>query len=236
MIGTLQALVRETGKHWKAVVASSIGSLLEWYDFAIYGYLAPVIAKQFFPLENNFLSLLATFGIFAVGFTSRPLGGLLLGHIGDRFGRKPVLWISVSLMGGSTMLIGCLPDYSVIGTAAPLLLMMLRIFQGLSVGGEYIGSTIYMSELSSPENRGYMSSWTEFGCFCGYLCGSSSGTLLTSILGDQAMYEWGWRVPFWIGGVIAMLGIIIRQHLPETSAFLAIKSSGQRQEYLPIVA
>ena len=225
MSGSAPGLLQETRQQWKAVVASSVGGMLEWYDFAIYGYLSPIISARFFPSDNSFLSLLATFGVFAVGFLFRPFGGLLLGHIGDRYGRKPVLWLSVTLMGGSTLGMGLLPDYIQWGEAAPVLLVLLRILQGISVGGEFIGSTVYMAELGSTRNRAYMASWPEFGCFCGYITGSVIGTLLTVGLGEEVMHAWGWRVPFWIGGVIAVFGVLIRQHLPETQTFLKADKS-----------
>ncbi len=209
------------------MVASSVGGMLEWYDFVLYGYLAPIIAAHFFPSSKPFLAQLATFGVFAAGFISRPLGGLLLGHIGDRYGRKPVLWLSVVLMGGSTVGIGCLPDFAQAGILAPFLLVSLRTMQGLSIGGEFTGSTIYMAELASTKNRAYMASWPEFGCLCGFLAGSGIGTLLTALLTEPVMYEWGWRIPFWIGGGIAVFGVLIRQHLYETEAFLSIEKSGE---------
>ncbi|MGI9280283.1 MAG: MFS transporter [Endozoicomonas sp.] len=227
MQGRLKSIYRETIKQWRAVVASSVGGVLEWYDFVIYGYLAPIMASNFFPSSEPFLAQLATFGVFAAGFISRPLGGLLLGHIGDRFGRKPVLWISVILMGASTAGIGFLPDYSHAGDLAPILLVGLRVLQGLSLGGEFTGSTIYMAELASIKNRAYLASWPEFGCLCGFLAGSSIGMLLTAILTEQVMYEWGWRIPFWIGGGIAIFGVLIRQHLVETEAFLSAERSGE---------
>ena len=133
------------------VVAGTVGNVLEWYDFAVYGYLAPIIGKVFFPADDPTASLLAAFGVFAVGFLSRPIGGMIFGHFGDKIGRKRVLIISVVMMGASTFSIGVLPGFAQIGVASAVLLVILRILQGISVGGEYAGSVVFLAEHAPPE-------------------------------------------------------------------------------------
>jgi MHS family proline/betaine transporter-like MFS transporter len=168
----------------RTVLAGAIGNVLEWYDFAVYGYLAPVIGTLFFPADDPFASLLSAFGVFAVGYAARPLGGAVLGEIGDRIGRKPALILSVVMMGVATSAIGLLPDYARIGIAAPMLLVALRIVQGISVGGEYSGSIVFLAEQAPPERRGYFASWPMFGSVGGFLLGSAVGALVSSIAGE----------------------------------------------------
>jgi MFS transporter, MHS family, proline/betaine transporter len=159
--------------------------VLEWYDFAVYGYLAPIIGTLFFPADDPAASLLAAFGVFAIGFAARPVGGVVFGRIGDKLGRKPPLLISVFMMGGATLAIDLLPVHAQIGSAAAILLVMMRIAEGLSVGGEYTGSVILLAEHAPPERRGYYAVWPEFGCIIGFLLGSGIGALTTGVLGHR---------------------------------------------------
>ena len=200
------------------ILAGAIGNALEWYDFAIYGFLAPILGKLFFPSEDAFASLLSAFGAFAVGYAARPVGGAIFGHLGDRFGRKTALVVSIIAMGAATSAIGVLPDHDQIGTAAALFLVVLRIVQGLSVGGEYSCSIVYMAEHAPPERRGLDSSWPQFGCLIGFLLGSGIGALTSTVLGQEVMDNWGWRVPFVLGAVIAVAGLIFRSRLTELPA------------------
>lgn len=192
----------------RTVLAGAIGNVLEWYDFAIYGYFAPIIGTLFFPADDPLASLLAAFGVFAVGYAARPLGGAAFGHIGDKIGRKPALILSVMMMGAATSAIGLLPDHAEIGTTAALLLVALRIAQGLSVGGEYPGSIVFLAEHAPPERRGYLASWPMFGSVGGFLLGSGLGALVSSMLDDAAMHAWGWRIPFLLGALIATGGVV----------------------------
>ncbi|MBT5373479.1 MAG: MFS transporter, partial [Rhodospirillaceae bacterium] len=158
--------------HRKTILAGFIGNILEWYDFAVYGYFAPIIASHFFPSDDPTASLIATFGVFAAGYMARPIGGAIFGHIGDIYGRKLVLTLSVGLMGISTFLIGVLPDHAAIGVSASILLLILRLLQGLSVGGEFTGSIVFLVENARENRRGLTGSWANFGAILGFLIGS----------------------------------------------------------------
>ena len=202
----------------RTVLAGTIGNVLEWYDFAVYGFLAPILGRAFFPADDPVASLLAAFGVFAIGYAARPIGGAIFGHIGDKFGRKPCLILSVSLMGLATVSIGVLPDHAVLGTTAAALLVLLRVFQGLSVGGEFTGSIVFLAEQAPPNRRGLRACWPQFGCLIGFLLGSGIGALTSTILGEAAMDAWGWRVPFLFGAVIAVCGLVFRRQLTESPA------------------
>ena len=215
------------------VLAGTVGSVLEWYDFAVYGYLAPIIGPLFFPADDPVASLLAAFGVFAIGFAARPVGGVVFGHIGDRIGRKPALIVSVVMMGVATFAIGMIPDHAQIGAAAALVLVILRILAGLSVGGEYTGSIILLAEHAPPERRGYYAAWPELGCLVGFLLGSGIGALTSSALGLERMLAWGWRVPFLLGGVIAAWGIVFRRQMMESPA---LSRAAQRTGLPAVVA
>src|SRR5262247_3315266 len=165
------------------VIAGAVGSVLEWYDFAVYGYLAPVIGTLFFPAGDPVASLLAAFGVFAIGFAARPVGGALFGYIGDKVGRKPALLISVLTMGLATFAIGAMPTYEHIGAAAAFALIVLRIAEGLSVGGEYTGAIILLGEHAPPSRRAYYAVWPELGCIMGFLLGSGVAALSNTLLG-----------------------------------------------------
>jgi MHS family proline/betaine transporter-like MFS transporter len=182
-------------KQRRAILAGIAGNVMEWYDFTVYGYFAAIIGRQFFPAEDPISSLLAAFGVFAAGFLMRPFGSLLFGHIGDKMGRKAALTASVALMAVPTFLIGLLPTYEQIGIAGSALLVLLRLVQGLSVGGEYTTSAIFLVERSTPGHRGFLGSFGPFGACGGVLLGSAIGALVTSILEPASIQSWGWRVP-----------------------------------------
>lgn len=203
------------------VLAGMVGNVLEWYDFAVYGYLAPIVGDVFFPAESQAASLLGAFAAFAIGYAARPLGGALFGHIGDRIGRKPALILSVLLMGLATTCMGLLPSYDQIGITASMLLVILRILQGISVGGEFTGSLVFVAEHAPARHRAYYTSWPQCSSSLGFLLGSALGALLSQWLGSEAMHAWGWRVPFLIGSVIAVCGIVFRRHMTETLAMKA---------------
>lgn len=204
----------------RTVVAATSGNVLEWYDFVAYGFLAPLIADAFFPSDNQVASLLGAFGALAAGYAARPVGSVIFGHIGDRIGRKPALLISVLIMGAGTVLIGALPTYAQIGIAAPILLVVLRCIQGISVAGEYASSGVLLTETSQPNRRGLMGSWIVFGMTCGCLLGSGVAALISNLIGETAMQEWGWRLPFLLGSVIAVFSLILRWNLPESPAMV----------------
>src|SRR3984893_7580809 len=183
-------------KQRRAILAGIAGNVMEWYDFTVYGYFAAVIGRQFFPAEDPISSLLAAFGVFAAGFLMRPFGSLVFGHIGDKIGRKAALMASVILMAVSTFLIGLLPTYQQIGITAPVLLVLLRLVQGLSVGGEYTTSAIFLVERSNPGHRGFLGSFGPFGACGGVLLGSAVGAVITTILDPSAVNGLGRAAPF----------------------------------------
>ena len=199
----------------RAIVAGVAGNLMEWYDFAIYGYMVPVIGALFFPSEDPVASIIATFSAFAAGYFARPIGGILFGYIGDKHGRKAVLMLSVTLMGLSTFSIGLLPVHSQIGASAAVLLVILRILQGISVGGEYTGSITFVLEHAPPGRRGLATSFIGVGASLGFLLGSGVGTLMLQIFTPAQMISWAWRLPFLSGILIAVAGYVIRRHAPE---------------------
>jgi len=193
-------------------LAGMIGNALEWYDFAIYGYFAATIGTHFFPADSRAVSIIAAFGVFALGFVARPIGSIVFGNLGDRVGRRFVLVVSVLTMAVPTTLIGLLPTYAQIGIAAPIILIVLRLLQGLSVGGELTGSVTFMVEGAASRTRGKAGSWAYFGLGAGFLLGSGAGSLVTGLLTADQVAEWGWRVPFLFGSVIAVCGYVIRRY------------------------
>lgn len=203
------------GSYKRTIVTGIVGNLMEWYDFAIYGYMVPVLGGLFFPSEDPVASIIATFSAFAAGYFARPIGGIIFGHIGDRFGRKAVLVWSVALMGASTFAIGLLPVHSQIGASAAVLLVILRILQGISVGGEYTGSITFVLEHAKPASRAMATSWIGVGAGLGFLIGSGVGTVMVNVFSQDELNNWAWRLPFLFGIVIAIAGWLIRRHASE---------------------
>jgi MHS family proline/betaine transporter-like MFS transporter len=211
----------------RATVGASIGNLVEWFDFAVYGYLATYIATNFFPSGNPTAGLLSTFAVFAAAFFVRPLGGLFFGPLGDRIGRQRVLASVIILMSAATFAIGLLPGYATIGIWAPVLLVAARLLQGFSAGGEFGGGATFLAEYSPDDRRGYMVSWLEFSTLIGFILGSGTVLVLNSALGEEAMTSWGWRIPFLIAGPLGIVGLYIRLRLEDTPEFRALESSGE---------
>jgi MHS family proline/betaine transporter-like MFS transporter len=199
----------------RLIAAGTAGNVMEWYDFAVYGYFAATIGRHFFPLDDATTSLIAAFGVFAAGFLMRPLGGAVFGHIGDHIGRKAALTISVLAMAIPTFLIGILPGYAVLGPAAAVLLVILRMVQGLSVGGEYTTSIVFLVEGAGRNHRGFAGSWSGFGAVGGILLGSAVGALVSLTLSQDEVHDWGWRLPFLAGLFVGLAGLCVRRHLPE---------------------
>ena len=212
---------------------SSLGGVLEFYDFIIYALLASYLSKVFFPASNSLTSLMITFEAFAVGYLVRPIGGLLFGHFGDRFGRKKTFTLSVFMMGLATLAIGLLPSYAQLGWIAALLLTLLRVVQGLSVGGEIPGMIAYISE-SMPERKGYACGLIFFALLNGIVIGSLFTAVLTYYLSEAAMLAWGWRVPFVLGGVFGCLSYWLRRHLQESDLFISIVDEVERVPLLAV--
>jgi MHS family proline/betaine transporter-like MFS transporter len=205
----------QAGKTRTVIAAGAIGNVLEWYDFAIYGYFAVAIGRAFFPKEDEVAQVLSAFGIFAVGFLMRPVGGALVGHIGDRLGRRAALTFSVAAMAIPTFMVGALPGFETLGMAAPILLTVLRMIQGLSVGGEYTTSIVFMVEHAPPGRRGLIGAVGCCGAIAGILLGSATGALLSATLSTDAMAAWGWRIPFLLGLLVGLAGFVLRRRLDE---------------------
>ena len=214
----------------RAVTAASIGNAVEWFDFAIYGFLATFIAGQFFPAGDETAALLNTFAIFAAAFFMRPLGGFVFGPLGDRIGRQRVLALVILLMSAATLGIGLLPTYASIGVLAPLLLLVLRCLQGFSAGGEYGGGAIYLAEFASDERRGVTVTFMVWSGVLGFLLGSVTVTLLQAVLSTAAMQNYGWRIPFLIAGPLGLVGLYIRLRLSDTPQFAQLSKSEQTSE------
>jgi len=213
-----QAGVDEAGSR-RAVVAATFGNVLEWYDFSVYAFFAVTIGRLFFPSDDPTASLLATFAVFGVGFVVRPLGGIVIGWMGDRYGRRPALVLTIMLMAGGTVMIGLLPTYAAIGAAAPLLLVVARLIQGFSAGGEWGGSTAFMVEWAPEGKRGWYGSFQQMSVAAGLLLGSGMGALLTTILTEEQVFDWGWRIPFLLGGLLGVVGQYMRRNVEETPAY-----------------
>lgn len=198
------------------LVAGAIGgNVMEWYDFTVYGYFAATIGTLFFPSEQPGVSLIAAFGVYAAGFLVRPFGAVLFGYLGDRIGRKRVLTVSILLMATPTTLIGTLPTYEDIGIYAPILLVFLRISQGLSASGELTGSIIYLIESGPSDRRGFFGSVSFVGAILGILCGSLVGALISAVGGPEMLEDWGWRIPFLAGSLLGIVGYLLRRRIPE---------------------
>src|SRR5215475_7281830 len=200
----------------RVIAAGMIGNVLEWYDFAIYGYFAAQIGRHFFPHEDAVAQLLSTFGVFAVGYLMRPIGGVIVGHIGDTLGRRAALTFSVAAMAIPTFLIGLLPGYETFGVLAPVGLTLLRVVQGLSVGGEYPGSMVFLVEHAPKGQRGLMGALAGSGSAVGMLLGSAVGAAFAVSISTAALEAWGWRIPFLLGLVVGIAGYILRRYVLET--------------------
>ena len=201
----------------KLAIAGMAGNILEWYDFSIYGFFAYAIGENFFPSHSKANSLIDAFGVFAAGFLMRPVGALLFGHIGDRYGRQRALTLSVVAMAVPTVMIGLLPTYQQIGVMAPVLLVVLRLIQGLSVGGEYTTSVVFMIEGAHSHRRGLMGAFGAAAAFRGVMLGSAVGAIVAALMSPQALEAWGWRLPFLAGITIGIAGYIIRRELRSVS-------------------
>ncbi|MFD4368158.1 MFS transporter [Rhodococcus sp. NPDC058521] len=203
----------------RAVKATMLGNAMEWFDFGVYAYLATTIGKVFFPDANGTAQLLSTFAIFAAAFLVRPLGGLFFGPLGDRIGRKKVLATTIVMMAGSTFLIGLIPSYGSIGIAAPILLVVLRLVQGFSTGGEYGGASTFVAEYAPDKRRGFFASFLEFGTLAGYAAAAALVTIITTVTDEETLVDWAWRIPFLIAGPLGLIGLYLRLKLEETPAF-----------------
>ncbi|MCD8827987.1 MFS transporter [Staphylococcus gallinarum] len=204
----------------KSVFATGIGNAMEWFDFALYSYLAVIISKNFFSqVENDEIKLIFTFATFAIAFLLRPVGGIVFGKIGDKYGRKVVLTSTIILMAISTFIIGILPTYDQIGIWAPIILLIARIMQGFSVGGEYAGAMVYIAESSPDNKRIRLGSGLELGTLSGYIFASVLITIMFWLIPSESMQSWGWRIPFFVSIPIGLFGLYLRSHLEESPIF-----------------
>jgi MFS family permease len=208
------------------IMASSVGTLIEWYDFYIFGSLAVVISTKFFPQSNPTAAFLSTLATFAAGFVVRPFGALFFGRLGDMIGRNYTFMVTLLLMGGSTFLIGCIPDYNTIGFLAPLLVLLLRLLQGLALGGEYGGAATYVAEHSPKNERGYWTSWIQTTATVGLFVSLAVILITRNSLGTEQFEKWGWRIPFWVSIIMVIVSFFIRKNMEESPVYSKIKKEG----------
>ncbi len=215
----------QTQKIWKVIAASSAGTMIEWYDFYIFGSLATILATEFYPPGNPTANFLKTLATFAVGFAVRPLGALVFGRIGDVVGRKFAFLVTLLIMGGSTAAIGFLPGYAKIGLAAPIILVLLRLLQGLALGGEYGGAAVYVAEHAPDEKRGYYTSFIQTTATLGLFISLIVILVVRRAVGEEAFKAWGWRVPFLLSIVLVAMSYYIRVRLRESPLFTLLKDA-----------
>ena len=212
--------VVDNSKLKKAVTAAALGNAMEWFDFGVYGFVAATLGKVFFPDASPAVQTIAALGTFSVPFLVRPLGGVFFGLMGDKFGRQKVLSITIIIMAISTFLIGLIPSYLSIGLWAPILLLLCKLAQGFSVGGEYTGAAVFVAEYAPDRQRGFLGSWLDFGSIAGFVLGAGLVVLLQTSLTEANFLEWGWRIPFLIAGPLGVLGLYLRHAAEETPAFI----------------
>ncbi|RLK60538.1 MHS family proline/betaine transporter-like MFS transporter [Actinokineospora cianjurensis] len=211
----------------RAVAASAMGNCIEWYDFGVFGFMPAVLGAVFFDAATPTENVLGTFAVLAVAFVARPFGGFVFGPLGDRIGRRRVLAATIVLMSGSTFAIGLFPSYQTAGVLTPILVVLARLVQGFSAGGEYGGAATFIAEYAPDRRRGFLGSWLEFGSLGGYLLGAGVVTTCTIALGDAAMADWGWRIPFLVAGPLGLVGLYLRTRLEDTPLFAEITAKHQ---------
>lgn len=219
----------------RALVSSVLGSCIEWYDFYVCGVAAAIVLNsQFFPQASPFVGILLSFSTYAIGFAARPPGGFIFAHYGDRLGRKKMLMVTLALIGSGTFLIGCLPNFAAIGIAAPILLVVLRIIQGIGVGGEWGGAALMATEYAPAARRGFFGSWPQIGVPAGTLLSNGAFFIMGGLLSPEAFMAWGWRIPFLVSILLVVLSFYIRMKVDESPAFEEIKKKGDIEK-LPVV-
>ncbi|SDZ44766.1 MFS transporter, MHS family, proline/betaine transporter [Amycolatopsis xylanica] len=211
----------------KAVAGAAMGNCIEWYDFGVFGFMPAILGQVFFNASSTSEGALATFAVLAITFIVRPFGSFVFGPLGDKIGRQKVLALTIILMSGSTFVIGLLPSYATIGPGAAVILILLRTVQGFSAGGEYGGAATFIAEYAPARKRGFWGSWLEFGTLVGFAMGAGFVTLFTIALGDDAMREWGWRLPFLIAGPLGLIGLYLRNKLEDTPLFQELEQKKQ---------
>ncbi|MFR9806616.1 MFS transporter [Pseudonocardia sp. RS010] len=211
----------------RAVSGAAMGNAIEWYDYGVYGYLAVVIRDVFFPDVSSAAGTLLVFAGIAIPFVLRPLGGIVLGPLGDRYGRRQVLAVTILLMSGSTFCVGLIPGYATIGIWAPILLLVFRLVQGFSTGGEYGGAATFIAEYAPDRRRGFWGSFLEFGTLGGTILGAVLATAVQLGFDEQTLQSWGWRIPFLVAGPLGLIGFYLRSKLEDTPAFQHAETEGQ---------
>ena len=225
----MEANAKNNSSMAKAVFSGVLGNMLEWFDYGLYGYFAVIISAEFFTSDDPVVGLLLSFMTFAIGFLVRPIGGLLVGAYADKHGRIKALTVTILAMGICTMLMGCLPTYEQVGILAPILLTVLRLIQGLATGGEFGSSLTFISEYGTPHNRAFLVSFQPLSVGCGLIIGSTAGLILTTFLPEEALYAWGWRIPFICGILIAIYGVHMRKNVPDSPEFTKMKEQKKAQ-------
>ncbi|WP_424216867.1 glycine betaine/L-proline transporter ProP (plasmid) [Streptomyces sp. BI20] len=217
----------------RAVKATALGNAMEWFDFGVYAYLAVTLGKVFFPSGNPTAQTLSALATFAAAFLVRPLGGLVFGPLGDRLGRKRILALTMIMMAGATLSIGLIPGYASIGVWAPILLVLCRMVQGFSTGGEYGGAATFIAEYAPDKRRGFWGSFLEFGTLIGYTAAAGLITVLTALLTPEQMLDWGWRLPFLVAGPLGLVGLYLRTKLDESPAYRKMEEAAAAGEDRP---
>src|SRR3984893_5764575 len=215
--------VKATSNEWLVIGASSLGTVFEWYDFYLYGLLASVLSAQFFSGVNETTGFIFALAAFAAGFAVRPFGALVFGRLGDLVGRKHTFLITMSIMGGATFLVGLLPSYASIGVAAPILLVALRLLQGLALGGEYGGAAIYVAEHAPAGRRGLYTSWIQTTATLRLFVGLLLILIIRQGMGEESFAAWGWRIPFLLSAILLVISLWIRMQLAESPVFKRMK-------------
>ena len=203
----------------KAITAAALGNAMEWFDFGVYGFVAYALGQVFFPNAAPGIQTIAALATFSVPFLVRPLGGLFFGAMGDRYGRQKVLSLTIIIMAASTFCIGLIPSYATIGIWAPILLLVCKLAQGFSVGGEYTGAAIFVAEYAPDRRRGFLGSWLDFGSIAGFVLGAGLVVFLSTMVGEASFLDWGWRIPFFLAAPLGLIGLYLRHAAEETPAF-----------------
>ncbi len=224
-----------TQSRYKSITAGALATMFEWYDYAVYGYFAIIIGKNYFPHTDKIIEIMSAFAVFATGFIMRPLGAILFGYIGDRLGRRQALSLSVVSMAISTCLLGVIPTYHQIGILAPIFLVVIRLAQGLAVGGNYGGSFVFAIEHAQDNKKSFAGSLVMVGVIVGFLMGSAVAVIFSNILSENDLQTWGWRIPFLLGLVALFAGVYIKKHTEETEYFQSMKNTISEKTSLPII-
>ncbi|MHA8054277.1 MFS transporter [Aquirufa sp. OSTEICH-129A] len=217
-------------KLWQVIIASSVGTVIEWYDFYIFGSLSAIISLSFFPKDDPTAAFISTLAAFGAGFVARPFGGIIFGRLGDRIGRKYTFLLTLILMGGSTFAIAFIPSYSDIGIIAPAILLLLRIIQGLALGGEYGGAATYVAEYAPDAHRGKYTAYIQTTATLGFFVSIIVILICQKIMGDVEFKAWGWRIPFALSGILVIVSYFIRRNMHESPLFARLKKEGRLSE------